>query len=61
MIVNKRDESCLIIDVAIPEDGRVRKKEDTKVEKYQDLADSGGNGGIRISTKNEFEKQLEGY
>ena len=27
-----------IIDVAIPEDGRVRAKEDEKVEKYQDLA-----------------------
>ena len=38
VIVNKRDESCQIIDVAIPEDGRVREKEDTKVEKYQDLA-----------------------
>ena len=25
-------------DVAIPEDGRVRAKEDEKVEKYQDLA-----------------------
>ena len=49
------------------------ENEDKKVEKYQDLAreirimwdvrtscDSGGNGGIRIST-NEFGKQPEGY
>ena len=27
---------CQIIDVAIPDDGRVRAKEDEKVEKYQD-------------------------
>ena len=38
VIVNKRDKSCQIIDVAIPEDGQVREKEDKKVEKYQDLA-----------------------
>ena len=38
MIVNKRDKRCQIIDVAIPENGRVREKEDGKVEKYQDLA-----------------------
>ena len=29
--------SCQIIDVAIPEDGRVREKEEEKIEKYQDL------------------------
>ena len=38
MIIDKRDRSCQIIDVAIPEDGRVREKEDEKIEKYQDLA-----------------------
>ena len=38
LIVNKREKSCQIIDVAIPENGRVRKKEDEKVEKYQNLA-----------------------
>ena len=38
VIVNKRDKSCQIIEVAIPEDGQVREKEDKKVEKYQDLA-----------------------
>ena len=38
VIIDKRDKSCQIIDVAIPEDNRVREKEDEKVEKYQDLA-----------------------
>ena len=38
MIIDKRDRRCQIIDVAIPEDGRVREKEDEKIEKYQDLA-----------------------
>ena len=38
MIIDKSDRSCQIIDVAIPEDGRVREKEDEKIEKYQDLA-----------------------
>ena len=38
VIIAKRDKSCQIIDVAIPEDSRVREKEDKKVEKYQDLA-----------------------
>ena len=32
-----KSENCQIIDVAIPEDGRVRAKEDEKVEKCQDL------------------------
>ena len=38
LIIDKSEENCQIIDVAIPEDGRVRAKEDEKVEKYQDLA-----------------------
>ena len=38
MIIDKRDKSCQIIDVAIPEGNGVREKEDEKVEKYQDLA-----------------------
>ena len=37
MIIDKRDKSCQIIDVAIPEDNGVREKEAEKVEKYQDL------------------------
>ena len=32
MIINKRDKTCQVIDVSIPEDGRVREKEDEKVE-----------------------------
>ena len=38
VIINKRDKSCQIIDMAFPEDGRVSETEDKKVEKYQDLA-----------------------
>ena len=32
MITDKRDKSCQIIDVVIPEDGRVREKEDEKLQ-----------------------------
>ena len=38
LIIDKSEKNCQIIDVAIPEDGRVRAKEDEKVEKYQDLS-----------------------
>ena len=38
LIIDKSEKNCQIIDVAIPEDRRVRAKEDEKVEKYQDLA-----------------------
>ena len=38
LIIDKSEKNCHIIDVAIPEDGRVRAKEGEKVEKYQDLA-----------------------
>ena len=45
----KRDEnSCQIIDVAIPEDERVRVKEDEKVEKYQDLAREWNEKGLYV-------------
>ena len=37
-VINKRENSCQIRDVAVAEDGRMRGKEDEKVEKYQDLA-----------------------
>ena len=48
MIIDKRDRSCQIIDVAIPEDGRVREKKDEKIEKYQDLArEARGMWGVR--------------
>ena len=36
LIIDKSEKNCQIIDVAIPEDGRVREK-DEKVEKYQCL------------------------
>ena len=38
LIVDKRENNCQILDVAILEDGRVRDKEDEKTEKFQDLA-----------------------
>lgn len=38
MIVDEKENNCQIIDVAIPDDGRVRAKEDEKVEKNQDFA-----------------------
>ena len=33
LIIDKSEKNCYIIDVVIPEDGRVRAKEDEKVEK----------------------------
>ena len=39
----QKEESCQSIIVTIPDDGRVRAREDEKVEKYRDLAsDVGG-------------------
>ena len=38
MIIDKKENNCQIIDVAIPDNGRVREKEDEKVEKYRDFA-----------------------
>ena len=38
MIIDKRENNCQIIDVAIPDDRRVRAKQDEKVEKFRDLA-----------------------
>lgn len=38
MVIEKRENNCQFIDVAIPDDGRMREKEDEKREKYQDLA-----------------------
>ena len=34
----QKENICQIIDLVFPDDGRVRAKEDEKVEKYQDLA-----------------------
>ena len=33
LMIDKSEKNCYIIDVVIPEDGRVRAKEDEKVEK----------------------------
>ncbi|XP_068717289.1 uncharacterized protein [Montipora capricornis] len=38
LTIDKSKKNCQIIDVAIPEDERVRAIEDEKVEKYQNLA-----------------------
>ena len=37
ILVDKKAKSCLIIDVAIPGDCRIREKEIEKIEKYQNL------------------------
>ena len=36
-LVDKKAKSCVIIDVAIPGDCRIRKKEIENIEKYQNL------------------------
>ena len=33
LIIDKKENNCQIIDVVIPDDGKVRAKEDEKVEK----------------------------
>ena len=38
VLINKKNQETLIIDVAIPRDFRVRVKKAEKVSKYQDLA-----------------------
>ena len=49
IITDNKNKRCqIIIDVAIFEDGRVREKEDEKVEEYQDLArEVGKTRGVR--------------
>ena len=37
ILVDKKAKSCVIIDVAIPGDCRIREKEIKKIEKYQNL------------------------
>ena len=37
ILVDKKAKSCLIIDVAIPGDCRIREKEIEKIEKYHNL------------------------
>uniref|UniRef100_A0A1X7UR25 Uncharacterized protein n=1 Tax=Amphimedon queenslandica TaxID=400682 RepID=A0A1X7UR25_AMPQE len=37
VVIDKIEKKCLIIDVAIPGDNRIMKKEEEKVEKYKEL------------------------
>ena len=37
ILVDKKAKSCVIIDVAVPGDCRIREKEIEKIEKYQNL------------------------
>ena len=37
ILVDKKTKSCVIIDVAVPGDCRIREKEIEKIEKYQNL------------------------
>ena len=37
ILVDKKEKSCVITDVAIPGDCRIREKEIEKIEKYQNL------------------------
>ena len=37
VMIDKKKISCIIIDIAVPTDGRVHEKEKEKAEKYQDL------------------------
>ena len=37
ILIDKKAKSCVIIDVAIPGDCRIREKEIEKIEKYQNL------------------------
>ena len=36
-VVNKNEKRCAIIDIAIPGDIRFSKKEQKKIERYQEL------------------------
>ena len=37
ILVDKKGKSCVIVDIAVPDDCRVREKELEKIEKYQNL------------------------
>lgn len=38
VLVDKANQECTIIDIAVPGDARTKTKEEEKIEKYQDLA-----------------------
>ena len=37
VVVDKKERSCKITDIAVPGDNRIEEKEKDKIEKYQDL------------------------
>ena len=37
IVVSKKDNKCIIVDIAIPGDSSVDEKELEKIEKYRDL------------------------
>ena len=37
VLVKKETKECVVIDIAVPGDVRVERKEDEKIEKYRDL------------------------
>ena len=37
VVINKQEQTCQVIDIAVPEDTSVKAKEEEKLEKYQDL------------------------
>ena len=42
VVIDNKDKTCLIIDIAVPGDTRVRSKEEEKIEKYQELKEEIG-------------------
>ena len=36
-VVDRKERSCKIIDVAVPGDSKIKEKEKNKIEKYQEL------------------------
>ena len=38
IVINKQEQTCQVIDIAVPEDPAVKAKEEEKLKKYQDLA-----------------------
>ena len=37
IVISHKEKKCLIVDVAVPGDCRINKKEKEKIDKYQDL------------------------
>ncbi|KAF7642433.1 hypothetical protein LDENG_00258010 [Lucifuga dentata] len=41
MVVDKQQKRAVVIDVAVPADSNIRKKEHQKIQKYQGLRGTG--------------------